>query len=199
MFRTPLPFVWPYALLFWAVFFLAMLPEQGILKQARKAIKEPGSLDAGSCLTIIYGGAIAFLIGTPIAWITRFQFPTSVLPWTFAAGIAMIAAGGLLRRHCVRILGASFTGDVRVPADQRIITAGPYRFLRHPSYTGGILMNFGFGLSLGSWISAIAFLAVSLAIYSYRMNVEERVLLSALGEPYRQFMSTRKRVIPFLY
>ena len=71
--------------------------------------------------------------------------------------------------------------------------------LRRPSYTAGVLMNAGIGLGLGSWGSATLLVVASVAVYSYRMAVEERALLSAVGEPYRECMRTRKRLIPFLY
>jgi len=122
--------------------------------------------------------------------------------WALAAfiiGLALLIAGSVLRRHCWRMLGASFTGDVQARADQRIVTSGAYSLLRHPSYTAGTLMNMGLGLALGSWASALLLLASSVAVYSYRMHVEEGALVAALGEPYREFMRTRKRLIPFVY
>jgi len=110
-----------------------------------------------------------------------------------------MAAGSLFRRHCFKTLGSSFTGDVRANADQAIVTRGAYAYLRHPSYTGGILLNTGIGIALGSWGSALLLAVVSFAVYSYRVSIEERALLAALGEPYREFMRTRKRMVPFLY
>jgi protein-S-isoprenylcysteine O-methyltransferase Ste14 len=97
------------------------------------------------------------------------------------------------------MLGSSFTGDVRASADQAVVTRGAYAILRHPSYTAGILLNTGIGIALGSWASAGIQAIASVAAYSYRIAVEERALLATVGEPYRQFMSTRKRLIPFVY
>ena len=57
----------------------------------------------------------------------------------------------------------------------------------------------GVGVALGSWASAALFTVASIAVYVYRMNVEERALLAVIGEPYRQFLSTRRRLIPFIY
>jgi protein-S-isoprenylcysteine O-methyltransferase Ste14 len=117
----------------------------------------------------------------------------------FAVSIGTIVAGALLRRHRWRLLGESFTGDVRVREDQAIVSGGAYRFLRHPSYTAGVLLNTGTGLALGSWAAALLLAVTSIAAYVYRMNVEEHALLSVIGQPYRDFMSTRKRLIPFIY
>ena len=118
---------------------------------------------------------------------------------TFALGIALIIAGSLLRQHCFRMLGTSFTGDVRATADQKVVDQGAYRILRHPAYTAGIILNTGVAIALGTWLGAVLMAAASFAVYVYRISVEERKLLSVIGEPYRAFMLTRKRLIPFVY
>lgn len=196
---TPLPFVWPYALIYWATFMVVYSAESKIVKRAKAAVKNPDSPDAGSLQVIMFGGFAGSILAVWMAWTPTLRFPHFLDKPIFIAGLLVTVAGGLLRRHCFRMLGASFTGDVRVPEQPRVIASGAYAYLRHPSYTGGILMNVGFGLSLGSWASALLLLVASLAIYSYRIKVEERVLLVGLGEPYREFMNTRKRLIPFIY
>jgi protein-S-isoprenylcysteine O-methyltransferase Ste14 len=97
------------------------------------------------------------------------------------------------------MLGTSFTGDVRAREDQEVVVRGAYRFLRHPAYTAGIILNAAVGVAMGSWASASLLAIASFLVYMYRISVEERALLSAIGEPYRQFMMTRKRLIPFIY
>jgi protein-S-isoprenylcysteine O-methyltransferase Ste14 len=97
------------------------------------------------------------------------------------------------------MLGASFTGDVRATPGQAVVTRGAYALLRHPSYTAGTLMNTGIGIALGSWGSALLLLVVSLVVYSYRIAIEEKALLAVIGAPYRQFLRSRKRLIPFVY
>jgi protein-S-isoprenylcysteine O-methyltransferase Ste14 len=142
---------------------------------------------------------LAFVAAFPLAWAPALQVAAPVRGMVFWSGVALLIAGSLLRRHCWRMLGAYFTGDVRVQANQPVVAAGAYSFLRHPSYTAGVLMNIGVGLALGSWASAFLLTVASLLVYSYRIKVEERVLLAAIGEPYRDFMRTRKRLIPYVY
>ena len=191
----PLPFVWPYAPLFWAAYLWAFWPEFGIIRRARGAA---GTKDAKSLQVILFGQGIASVAAFSLAWVPALQFPGH-RAGVFAVGVAVLISGSLLRRHCWRMLGSSFTGDVRASADQKIITRGAYAILRHPSYTGGILLNTGVGIALGSWASAGILAVANFAAYSYRIAVEERALLVAIGEPYRQFMTTRKRLIPFVY
>lgn len=192
---TPPPFVWPYAAVFWAVVVWAFRPEFRIIRRARGAA---GSTDAKSLQVIMMGQGIASIAAFPLAWIPACQFPWNRVG-VFAVGVAVLISGSLLRRHCWRMLGSSFTGDVRASANQQIVTRGAYAFVRHPSYTAGILLNTGVGIALGSWASAGLLALASFAVYSYRIAVEERALLAEIGEPYRQFMATRKRLIPFLY
>ena len=191
----PLPFVWPYAPLFWAPYLWAFWPEFAIIRRARRAA---GTKDAKSLQVILFGQGIASVGAFPLAWVPALQFPGQ-RAGVFAFGVALMISGSLLRRHSWRMLGSSFTGDVRASADQKVVTRGAYAILRHPSYTAGILLNTGVGIALGSWASAGILALATFAAYSYRIAVEERALLVAIGEPYRQFMTTRKRLIPFIY
>jgi protein-S-isoprenylcysteine O-methyltransferase Ste14 len=192
----PLPFVWPYALVFWIVLLWAFAPEFGIVRRAQR--QQTGS-DSRSLQVIMLGQGLAFLLAYPLAWLAALQFPPAFQIASFVVGVAMLIVGSALRRHCFRMLGSSFTGDVRARTDQQVIDRGAYRIVRHPAYTAGIIMNTGVGVALGSWVSALLLAVASIAVYIYRISVEERTLLTVIGEPYRQFMTTRKRLIPFLY
>ncbi len=195
----PLLIVWPYWPLFWAVCIWAFLPEARIIRKARKAAAHADSPDAGSVRLIVVGGAIGALIAIPLAWVPMLRVPTALAPAVFVFGVATMVGGGLLRRHCWRLLGTSFTGDVRAHPDQAIVTTGAYALLRHPSYSAGILMNTGFGLALGSWASTVLLALAAFVVYGYRISVEERTLLAVVGEPYRVFIRNRRRLIPFIY
>lgn len=193
---APLPFVWPYALLFWMVFLWAFWPEFGIVRRARRA---QTATDSKSLQVILAGQSIGSFAAFWLAWVPALQFPAGFRTTSFVLGVALVVAGSLLRRHCWRMLGTSFTGDVRARADQEVVRRGAYRVLRHPSYTAGILLNIGLGFALGSWLSVLLLGGATTAAYLYRMAVEERTLLAVIGEPYREFMQTRKRLIPFVY
>jgi len=196
---TPLLFVWPYWPAYWLVSFWVFFPEMRIVRKAIKPAAQTDSRDAGSIKVIMIGGVASMLIAFPAAWVSALRFPAAYDVPIYFAGVALVIASSLLRRHCFKQLGTSFTGDVRASADQRVVTTGAYSILRHPSYTAGILMNTAFGLALGSWVSTLLLTIAGFAIYSYRIAVEERALVTVIGEPYREFIRTRKRLIPFLY
>jgi protein-S-isoprenylcysteine O-methyltransferase Ste14 len=129
------------------------------------------------------------------------------LPWGLIAcprvaldvGTGLLIAGGIFRRHCMRILGRYFTAAVSVRPDQPVIEAGPYRWIRHPGYAGGFVMYLGIGLALGSWLSVAIFLLEICIVYSRRVKAEEKALLETIGEPYRVYMARTKRFIPFVF
>lgn len=78
------------------------------------------------------------------------------------------------------------------------MTTGAYAIVGHPSYSAGILMNFGM-VALGSWGSTTVLVLAAFAVYRYHIAVEERALLRAVGKPYLEFRQTRRRLIPYIY
>lgn len=194
----PLPFVWPYGLIFWAVALWAFLPEQKIVQSGIEGGKGADSKDNGSMRVLLGGMGIAFFLAYPLAFIRAWWFPPGARVLLYAVGVAMIFLGSLLRRYCWRTLGEYFTGDVRARADQPVIRTGPYRLVRHPSYTAGMMMNIGIGLALGSWLSFALLTIATIATYLYRVRVEERALLNTIGEPYRSYMKETKRFVPYI-
>ena len=194
----PLPFVWPYALVFWAVYVWAFLPEWKVVQGGREGAKSAGSKDSGSLKVILGGMWVALFLAYPLAFVSAWAFPKRWQLPLFVVGILLIVLGSLLRRYCWRTLGKYFTGDVKAMPDQPVITSGPYRWVRHPSYTAGMMMFIGIGLALGSWVSFVLLTIATIATYSYRVAVEERVLLETIGEPYASYMKQRKRFIPYL-
>jgi protein-S-isoprenylcysteine O-methyltransferase Ste14 len=96
-------------------------------------------------------------------------------------------------------LGKYFTVVLKTIEDQPVVERGPYRLLRHPSYTGLLLAFVGAGLMLGNWISTVGAVGVLLIAVIYRLRIEERALTAALGERYRDFASSRARLIPYVW
>lgn len=194
----PPPFAWPYAVIFWPVYLWVFLPEWRIVRHARQAAPTSAH-DKGSLRVLMIGFNLAVLS----AFALPFASPWAALPgprgiW-FALGVVLLVAGGLLRRHCFRVLGRFFTGTVEIHPDQRVVDTGAYRFVRHPSYSAALLLVVGTALAAGNWLGATVSFFVALVSYAYRARVEERALLAALGEPYAAFLSTRKRFIPYVY
>ena len=193
----PLAFVIPYAVIFWLVFLWAFVREAGVIGRAQKATASGTAPDdRGSLRVVVVTQAIAFAAAFSLAWVAGGRYPNPYV--AFWVGIVILVAGATLRRLCFRALGASFTGEVRVRPEQRVVVAGPYRWVRHPSYTAGILMITGVATALGSWIATIIAFVLAVAGYAYRVRVEELALSATLGDAYRSYAATTKRFIPFV-
>jgi len=192
----PLAYTLPYAWLFWAVFLFAYVPEFALVARAQPEKGEKS--DRGSLLLILLAGWIGSTAAFIVAGLRVCAMRSHQKAW-FAAGLAVLLGGSLLRRHCWRMLGRHFTGDVRAVADQPVIDRGAYRWVRHPSYTGGILMYLGTGLALTNWLSACIMAFATAAAYLYRVDVEERALQATLGGRYQEYMQRTKRFVPFVF
>jgi protein-S-isoprenylcysteine O-methyltransferase len=114
-------------------------------------------------------------------------------------GIAAFAAGLAIRWYSIVHLGRFFTVNVAIAANHRLINTGPYRFVRHPSYTGALMAFLGLALCLGNWASLAVMLVPIFLVFLRRMHVEEGALLQALGDQYRDYMHRTKRLIPAVY
>ena len=114
-------------------------------------------------------------------------------------GLILFVLGLALRWYSIVQLGRFFTVDVSIAADHELVESGPYRFVRHPSYTGMLVAFLGFGLTLGNWAALLILMVPVSWAFIYRMNVEERALVSAMGERYVAYSRRTKRLLPFVY
>jgi protein-S-isoprenylcysteine O-methyltransferase Ste14 len=123
---------------------------------------------------------------------------TSGRAFVFWSGIVLVYVGLAFRLYAIVVLGRYFTPSVMVATDQHVVEDGPYRLIRHPAYTGLLIMFLGFGLGAINWLSLLALMGCALIGLSYRIYVEERVLREHLGQGYREYMGRTKRLIPFV-
>jgi protein-S-isoprenylcysteine O-methyltransferase Ste14 len=111
-------------------------------------------------------------------------------------GLVVMWLGLGIRVWAVLALGGAFRTTVEVDPGQPVITRGPYRRVRHPSYTGLLLLLGGFGLALGNWLSLAICLLVPPPAFLRRIRVEEAELERVLGEPYRAYRERTARLLP---
>jgi protein-S-isoprenylcysteine O-methyltransferase Ste14 len=148
----------------------------------------------------VYALAITF----PIGFVGGFRLANGVegaaidfARWPiFILGALVTAAGIAFRQWAIAVLGRYFTPIVRVSEGQTVVESGPYRWLAHPSYTGMVLIFIGIGLMLGNWLALLCIVIAPTLGLVVRIEVEEELLMSGIGEPYWRFLATRKRLIP---
>jgi protein-S-isoprenylcysteine O-methyltransferase Ste14 len=184
----------PLAIPFWIVFFFAFVRERRVVAGAMRDAN--AEQDQGTFRALMIGSSLALVAAFAVSFLPSFTIPDE--PLAVWLGMVLLGAGAVLRRICLKTLGESFTGAVTVKKAQAIVERGPYRLVRHPSYTAAFMMFIGVGLALGSWISVLVLCAVNGYVYARRVSVEEAALLKTLGEPYRAYMSRTKRFIPFV-
>lgn len=122
----------------------------------------------------IFVGVVLSVLGIG-RWPPGWRLP---LLWT---GTAMVVGGLAFRLWAIAVLGRQFTVDVGIQPGHALITAGPYRWLRHPSYTGALACFYGLGVGLCSWASLAVIALAATAAFARRMRVEEAVLAQAFG------------------
>jgi protein-S-isoprenylcysteine O-methyltransferase len=180
---------------FAAVIILWGLSEVAISMMFRT--KTEPAKDAGTLrlvLTLAYGSvfvAVWLAIRDDGALVT--QSPASI------GGFAMIILGMLLRAWSIATLRKYFTVNVTVRDDHRLIRSGPYRLVRHPSYTGALLSFYGLALAIQNvWGALVVVLPITYAFF-VRMRVEEAVLRAAFPDDYPSYERETWRLIPFVY
>ena len=120
------------------------------------------------------------------------------LPWPLI-GVAVFAPGAALRWWSIWHLGRFFTVNVAVAADHRVVDTGPYRFVRHPSYTGLLLQLAGLGLSLHALPSLLVMLILPTLAILYRIRIEEAALRAHLVEAYAEYSLRTKKIVPLIF
>jgi protein-S-isoprenylcysteine O-methyltransferase Ste14 len=168
-------------------------------RQAANRRADATRADRGSGLVIRLCALLGFVLGAQAADRLRSAaIPAGAV--TLGIGLLVTWAGIGLRWMCFRALGSYFTVSVMTSPNQRVITSGPYRVVRHPSYMGLLLVLSGIAIvAYANWISLASVILLSLAGLVYRIRVEEAALSSALGEAYASYAAGRKRLIPFVW
>ena len=155
-----------------------------------------GPADRGTYWVIL----VAQFGAVPLGLLARRVAPGADLPvWVWAVGIVAMVAGTVLRLWAVHALGAQFRRVVAVSPDQPVVTTGPYRWVRHPSYTGALLIFGGFGLALANAWSVLVLVVLPTLAYLRRIRVEEAELEAVLGERYTAYAAGRARLIPSVW
>jgi protein-S-isoprenylcysteine O-methyltransferase Ste14 len=134
-------------------------------------------------LLIVLGEAGVGILPEPARWI----------------GVGLLALGLAVRAWGMRVLGRFYTRTLRVVGDQHVVQGGPYKVIRHPGYTGSILVWTGYCLGLGNWIAFVVVAVLMLVAYTWRISSEERMLVAHFGQEYLDYQGRTARLIPFVY
>jgi protein-S-isoprenylcysteine O-methyltransferase Ste14 len=170
-----------------------------IMRMKKSNAAESTSRDRGSFAFLWLLFAIGPMCAGFATAVVRTRMTAAIRPFAFWGGLALIVIGIAIRWAAIATLKRYFTVDVAIAKDHKVIDHGLYRIVRHPSYAGTLLSMTGLGLAFVNWLSfAICFLAAVIAL-GYRIIVEERALIEALGDDYRAYATRTKRLIPGVF
>jgi protein-S-isoprenylcysteine O-methyltransferase Ste14 len=150
--------------------------------------------DQGSRAAILAGVFGSVLL---VAALADLGLATLPLPFVYLGSVLMFVGIGV-RQWAIAVLGRFFSTSVRRLEDHEVVDVGPYRVVRHPSYSGAILTLVGIGLAGGSWEGLVAIAGTAAVVFGYRIHVEERFLLEQLGPKYAAYRARTKRLIPLV-
>lgn len=166
----------------------------------KKNIKQKGEWAKGAALRLAFAAALVLLfIYRPELIGGIFRRPENNLFGGIIGviGAVFCAAGVALAIWARRHLGKNWSAYPTLKENHELITSGPYRFVRHPIYTGLLLALLGSALALGSfWV--IFFIAVCL-VFVNRIFVEERLMLREFPDSYPEYRRRTKALIPFIW
>jgi len=115
------------------------------------------------------------------------------------AGLVVMIVGLVVRWTAILSLGKSFSANVAIHVTQTVYRGGLYRWLRHPSYSGLLLIFAAIALHERNWLAAVVVMLPTTAALLYRIHVEEAVLREAFGTEYVEYSKTTWRLIPGVY
>jgi len=183
-----------FALLFWA-----WTASEVLLQVVTRTSRSSGQVkDRGSLLLLL-----PVIFGS--IWLSSWyagHHPRTMLGGVHGlktAAIILLVAGLAIRWTAIFSLGRSFSTNVAIHPTQTVLKTGLFRWVRHPSYTGMLLIFAAIGINARNWVSLAIMLTFPTAALLYRIHVEEMALTDAFGEDYVNYTRTTKRLLPGLY
>lgn len=178
-----------------AVIFLAF---EATISLTRRPLPGAQGKDRGTFQLIWVAITLAIVLGI---W-AGLAVPSARLPQVAAIypyALASFVFGALLRAWSIHVLGRFFTVQVAIASDHKLIESGPYRLLRHPSYTGSLLMFIGYLLCNGNGLTLAIVLSTVLVVFIRRILVEEAALAETFGDDWRAYCKRTWRLLPLVY
>lgn len=123
------------------------------------------------------------------------QFRVSVAT---VVGLLFIGLGLPVVLVAVATLRGSYSSTLVIREDHRLVRHGIYKTVRHPVYSGAILVLVGLPLCLSS-VLGTAFMLLVIPLFLNRIGMEERLLIEEFGEEYKAYMEASRKLVPLIY
>ncbi len=177
--------------------------EIGLASRDRLRSKGSTDRDRGTRTVIVVLVALSIAVANAVSIVlpvdSDLRFAgLGLMVWQVLGG-ALMLLGLVVRIWAIASLGAAFRTTVEVDPDQVVVDLGPYRWVRHPSYSGVLLLTIGFGIAAGNWISLLLVIVVPIMAFLRRIEVEERAMIETLGRAYTEYRARTRRLVPGLW
>lgn len=178
----------------WLVFVVVWI----VMALGTKTTQQRESISSRLSYTVFVVVAFYLVFGKEITapWLrTRLFQPTPITNWL---GVALTAAGIGFAIWARLYLGSNWSGTVTVKVGHELVRTGPYRFVRHPIYTGLITALLGTGLLRAQVRSLIALVLIYVG-FKMKSKIEERTMIQTFGAQYHEYSRTTGAIIPKLH
>jgi len=174
-----------------------------ILKNAKKESLKTTN-DGQSILIFRLITPLSMLVAFYPLWFNNLTFFDSLglnlaASTQFFFGAILFISGLALRWWAILTLKEHFTVKISILQNHQLVESGPFKILRHPSYTGLLVYYLGLGISIGNWFSIICLMLGNLITILNRIPKEESTLESHFGVAYQAYKRRTWRLIPWLY
>ncbi len=185
-----------YQYFFYAIWLLLIIIWLALARNVKVTVRRQAALPRLLNLALLYGAAA--LLASPHVPVPGLM--VQVLPgaqWKFwcAVGAALTSLGVLFTIWARIYLGRNWSSVVAVKADHELVTRGPYRWVRHPIYSGLLLAFLGTALAVGQWRGLLA-VVLSLIAIAQRIIIEERFMHEQFGNVYDTYAQRVRALIP---
>jgi protein-S-isoprenylcysteine O-methyltransferase Ste14 len=119
--------------------------------------------------------------------------------WGYYPGLLVAILGFAVVYWGYWTLGRYLSPELVIYQGHQLVERGPFRFVRHPVYSGLLLAVVGFGFAVQSWAAIVCDVIIYAVSFGYRLRAEEGLLISEFGDQYKSYSRRVKRLIPFIY
>jgi protein-S-isoprenylcysteine O-methyltransferase Ste14 len=187
------------ASLLWEFFFYGWFFSEIYIALGRRTRESSGNTrDRGSQLIL---WIVIFFSIVACEWISASHNPTMFggAHWLKIVGIIVFILGLAIRWTAIISLGKSFSANVAIRPTQTIYRGGLYRWVRHPSYLGMLVIFLAIGIHSRKWLGFFVVMIPTTLAALYRIHIEEAALNHAFGDAYASYSKATRRLLPFLY
>ena len=173
--------------LLWKLLYWSWIVTEVLVLLVTRTRRGGGEISDGGSLIVLWAVIFCSLTAAGLAGAvcTFAAFPST--NWIRPLALGVLALGLVIRWSAIYTLGRSLN------------RSGLFRYMRHPSYTGMVVIFLAMGLRTRNWLGLAFSVVPPLLALLYRIHVEEAALTGAFGEQYTEYSRTTKRLIPGVY